>query len=161
MKFSSQEEYGLRCLIQIATHHAAGGMTIPQISEAEGLTESNVAKFMRILRLGGFVEAARGSEGGYRLARTADKILIGDVLATLGGRLFESDFCDKHTGFEKICTHSVACSVRSLWQSVQVAVDRVLNKLTLKDLLGDEGTFLTQIAIPVLDSVQNSTPVKS
>ncbi|HNL27895.1 MAG TPA: Rrf2 family transcriptional regulator, partial [bacterium] len=89
MKFSTQEEYGLRCLLQIARSTNKNGMTIPQISQAEGLSEANVAKMLRILRMGGIIESARGHEGGYRLARTADQIRIGDVLTVLGGRLFD------------------------------------------------------------------------
>ena len=156
MKFSTQEEYGLRCLIQIARHHATGGLTIPEISQAEGLSEANAAKLLRILRIGGFIDSSRGHEGGYTLSRPADQIRVGDALAALGGRLYESDFCEKHTGFEKLCTHNTSCSVRSLWQTVQVAVDTVLNKITVQDMLGTEQAFHTQISIPILQSIENN-----
>jgi Rrf2 family protein len=153
MKFSTQEEYGLRCLIQIARHHASGGLTIPEISQAEGLSEANAAKLLRVLRIGGFVDSSRGHAGGYTLSRPADQIPVGEVLALLGGRLYESDFCEKHTGFEKMCTHNTSCSVRSLWQTVQIAVDKVLHKITVQDMLGSEQTFQTQISIPILQSL--------
>jgi len=91
-----------------------------------------------VLRKGGFAKSARGKEGGYTLARPAEEILIGDVMDALGGRLFESNFCDSHTGQAAICTRSVDCSVRSLWRAVQVAVDQVLSKATLRDLLQNE-----------------------
>jgi DNA-binding IscR family transcriptional regulator len=38
----------------------------------------------------------------------------------------------------KLCTHTVDCSIRSLWQSVQHVVDQMLGKVTLSDLLGGE-----------------------
>jgi DNA-binding IscR family transcriptional regulator len=63
---------------------------------------------------------------------------VGEVLALLGGRLFEGDFCERHTGSEVSCTHTSDCSIRSLWAKVQTAVDRVLSKTTLKDLLAAE-----------------------
>ena len=93
---------------------------------------------LRILRKGGLVRAARGKEGGYALARPPESIVIGDVIDMLGGRLFENNFCDSHAGQAAICTRSVDCSVRSLWRAVQVAVDRVLGKATLRDLLQNE-----------------------
>ena len=34
MKFSSQEEYGLRLLLRIAKSSSSAGMTIPELSEA-------------------------------------------------------------------------------------------------------------------------------
>ena len=93
---------------------------------------------LRVLRKGGFVKAARGKEGGYTLARPAEAIVIGEVIDTLGGRLFESNFCESHTGQVPICTRSVDCSVRSLWRAVQVAVDHVLSRATLRDLQQNE-----------------------
>ncbi len=139
MKFSSQEEYGLRCLLRIGKAEP-NGLTIPEISEMEGLTTAHVAKLLRVLRLGEFIESERGQNGGYKLARTADKIIIGEVLAALGGRLFEAGFCDIHSGISKICTNSIDCSVRSLWGNIQSMLDNVLEKITLKDLLGKEET---------------------
>jgi Rrf2 family protein len=138
MKLSSQEEYGLRCLLQVARHDPEGSVTIPEIARREGLSIPHVAKVMRSLRRGGFVKSVRGQAGGYKLARTPDQINIGEVLAWLGGRLFEPSFCSMHAGMAQLCTHSVGCSIRSLWQSVQHVVDQMLGKVTLLDLLGGE-----------------------
>ena len=138
MKLSSQEEYGLRCLLQVARHDPEGSLTIPEIARAEGLSIPHVAKLMRLLRRGGFVRSARGQAGGYKLARTPDQINIGEALAWLGGRLFEPNFCNIHSGVVKLCTHSVDCSIRSLWRSMQFVIDQMLAKVTLADLLGDE-----------------------
>ncbi|HEY6333430.1 MAG TPA: Rrf2 family transcriptional regulator [Blastocatellia bacterium] len=138
MKLSSNEEYGIRCLLHIARCGDGGSVTIPEISRAEGITPPYVAKLLRILRRSGFIASVRGKAGGYSLSRPADKIVIGEVLAALGGRLFESDFCNKHSGVEIICAHTIDCSVRSLWQTVQNAVDQVLSKMTLKDLTGNQ-----------------------
>lgn len=139
MKLSSNEEYGLRCLVRLAYAGFEGqGLTIPEISQAEGVSPAYAAKILRVLRKGGFVKAARGKEGGYTLARPAEAIVIGDAIGALGGKLFESDFCDSHSGQAAICTRSVDCSVRSLWRAVQVAVDQVLSQTTLRDLLQNE-----------------------
>ncbi|HEX9870830.1 MAG TPA: Rrf2 family transcriptional regulator [Candidatus Tectomicrobia bacterium] len=138
MKLSSQEEYGLRCLLQVARRGPEGSMAIPEIAGIEGLSIPHVAKLMRLLRRGGFVKSVRGQAGGYKLARTPDQINIGEVLAWMGGRLFEPSFCTMHSGMAELCTHSVDCSIRSLWQSVQHVVDQVLGKVTLADLLGGE-----------------------
>jgi Rrf2 family protein len=138
MKLSSQEEYGLRCLLQVARHDPAGSVTIPEISRIEGLSIPHVAKLMRLLRRGGFVKSVRGQAGGYKLARTPDHLNIGEVLAWLGGRLFDPSFCSMHAGMAELCTHSVDCSIRSLWQSVQHVVDQMLGQVTLSQLLGGE-----------------------
>jgi Rrf2 family protein len=139
MKLTANEEYGVRCLVRIGYASEGGsGLTIPEISHAEGVSPAYAAKILRILRKGGFVRAARGKEGGYTLARPAEEIALAEVIGALGGRLFESDFCDSHSGQAAICTRSVDCSVRSLWRAVQVAVDQVLSKATLRDLMRNE-----------------------
>ena len=138
MKLTSQEEYGLRCLLRVGREEAGESLTIPELARAEGISEPNVAKMMRILRRGGFVKSTRGQSGGYALSRPADQIVIGHVLAVLGGRLYEPAFCDGHSGLERLCTHMPDCSIRSVWRMVQQAVDQVLGKITLKDLLRSE-----------------------
>ena len=139
MKFSAQEEYGLRCLLRIAKFYVVEkALTIPEISRAEGLSEHNAGKILRVLRLGGFLESSRGQIGGYTLTRPPEEILVGDVLKALGGRLFDDSFCNTHSGIADICTNSIDCSVRSLWRLIQDSVDAVVAKMTLKDLMGTE-----------------------
>jgi Rrf2 family protein len=139
MKLSSQEEYGLRCLLAVAGA-SNGSITIPELSRVEGLSEANVAKMLRMLRTAGFVAATRGQSGGYTLARPAETIAVGEVLAALGGRLYEPAFCDTHGGgIDRLCTHLSGCSIRTVWQRLQEAVDGVLARLTVKDLLAPEG----------------------
>src|SRR5258706_4430434 len=108
MKLTSHEEYGLRCLIRLGEEGPRGRLTIPEISNAEGVSEAYVGKLLRMLRLGGFVTAARGI-GGYSLARPASQIVLGDVMAVIGGRLFEGKFCWAHTGPMKDFVRSVGC----------------------------------------------------
>lgn len=138
MKLSSQEEYGLRCLLRVGREGTAGSTSISELSRAEGISEPNVAKMMRILREAGFVNSTRGQAGGYALSRPAEDINVGHVLAALGGRLYEPSFCDTHAGVERLCTHMPDCSIRSVWRMLQSAVDQVLGRITLKDLLGSE-----------------------
>lgn len=138
MKLSAQEEYGLRCLLYMARHGEDRSHSIPEISRAEGLSVPNVAKLMRILRLGGLVQSVRGQAGGYTLSRMSDQITVSEVLSLLGGSFYSAHFCDRHAGLEKNCTHSTDCSVRLLWATVQKTLDSILTKTTLRDLLKTE-----------------------
>lgn len=144
MKLSAQEEYGLRCLLRLA-REPAGSLAISEISQVEGISPHYVAKLLRILRRSGFVKSARGQAGGYTLARPASQIVVGEALALLGGRLFEPRFCADHAGSEPMCTNTVDCSIRSLWRTVQLVVDQVLARTTLKDLLSNEQEMTTWV----------------
>ena len=138
MKITSQEEYGLRVLLRIAKCREREGMTIQTLSFAEGLSTPYVAKLTRMLRLAGYINSTPGNKGGYVLSRTAVQININEVLKILGGSLFEKSFCDDYSGILKFCTNSVDCSIRSLWQMVQITIDNLLDKITLEDLIGSE-----------------------
>jgi Rrf2 family iron-sulfur cluster assembly transcriptional regulator len=138
MKITAQEEYGLRILIRIACCKDESGMSIPQLSEAEGMTTPYVAKLTRILRMEGFINSTPGNKGGYVLAFPARNININKVVKALGGSLNDPEFRSSHSGTLKICTHSVDCAARSLWQMVQFNIDQVLDKITLQDLVTTE-----------------------
>lgn len=139
MKITAQEEYGLRILIRIASCNDREGMSIPQLSEAEGLSSHYVAKLTRILRMEGFINSRPGNKGGYILALEPEMININKVLKALGGALFDkARFCGTHSGTQQLCTHSVDCSSRSLWQMIQYIVDNFLDKVTLYDLVSRE-----------------------
>jgi Rrf2 family protein len=138
MKITAQEEYGLRILLRIAACRDKDGMNIPQLSEAEGLSSHYVAKLTRLLRMGGFINSTPGNKGGYVLALPAQEISINNVLKTLGGAIYDKEFCASHAGALKLCTHSVDCSSRSLWQMIQFILDRFLDQVTLYDLINTE-----------------------
>jgi Rrf2 family protein len=155
MKLSTQEEYGLRCLLQIARRGEVASLTIAELSRLERISAPNVAKLMRILRRSGFVRSTRGQAGGYALARPAGEITVGEVLGALGGRLFDAQFCDRHAGVESLCAHLPDCSIRPVLRVVQDVMDQVLGTLTLKSLLGSERDVVSfvsprAVSLPVM-----------
>lgn len=148
MKLSSHEEYGLRCLLQVARQGADGSATIREISREEGISTPYVAKLMRILRQGGLVKAARGKVGGYTLALPPEQIWVADALTVLGGQVYGDDFCERHSGTQISCAHSTGCSIRSLWRNLQGAIDGVLRTTTIQDLLHSGHDTVTATALP-------------
>jgi len=135
MKITAQEEYGLRILLRIAGCKDAEGMSIPQLSDAEGIGPHYVAKLARMLRMEGFINSTPGYKGGYILAKPAKEIIINDVLKSLGGALYDTKFCGSHAGTLNLCVNSVDCSSRSLWKMIQYTMDQLLDKITLADLV--------------------------
>ena len=114
-------------------------MTIADMSEREGISVPNVAKIMRLLRRAELVRSTRGKAGGYTLSRRPSEVSAIDVLSALGGRLFDTGFCDRHAGVSAHCLNTHDCSIRPVLRGLQQAVDQVLGELTLASLLGSEG----------------------
>ncbi len=147
MKLSTQEEFGLRCLVQLG-REAGASLTIAELAQREGISVPNVAKIMRGLRKGGLVKSTRGQAGGYTLARAPEAISIGEVLARLGGRIFDAEFCERHAGIESLCMNLGDCSIRPVLRQLQDVIDQVLGRLTLQSLLGSEGQVMIPTASP-------------
>ncbi|MNT81121.1 hypothetical protein D3C72_2206820 [compost metagenome] len=72
------------------------------------------------------------------MAQPAHQININQVMKVLGGALFSKQFCEEYPGALKLCTNSIDCSIRSLWQMIQLTVDQLLDKVTLQDLINPE-----------------------
>ena len=143
MQILAIEEYGLRCLLQVAFHDPSQPMTAQAIARAEGLGPEYVAKIMRTLRMRGLVVSTRGAAGGYRLARPADQIGVWEAIEALGGEFFPEGFCDCHSGRRRECVHSTDCSLRALWRKVEGTLQAALNAVSLEDLRRDETSMVT------------------
>ncbi len=138
MKITSEDEYGLRILLRIGKCQDMDGMSIPQLSKAEGLSLPYVGKITRSLRMSGLITSTRGHKGGYLLSTPAIEITVNEAIKALGGQLYDANFCGNHSGQFQICTNSVDCSIRSLWTMVQQTVDGLLDNVTLQELIGSE-----------------------
>lgn len=139
MRLTPQEEYGLRCLLQVARlapDEASPPVSIERIADAEGLGYEHAAKIMRLLRRGELVESTRGVHGGYHLARPAERIAVWDALVALDNPLYEGGFCDAFAGQQSSCAHATAsCTLKALWQHVGSTLERGLSQISLADLL--------------------------
>ena len=138
MKITAQVEYGLRIMVRITRCKDEKGLSIRQLSEAEGLSANYVAKLTRILRMKGLINSTRGHMGGYILSKPASDITINHALKALGGRFFDKKFCESHSGILTLCTNSVDCSIRSLWSVMQISLDKLLDEVTLADMVKNE-----------------------
>ena len=137
MKISAQEEYGLRCLLQLATLSAGESLTLPQIASREGISQANAGKLMWLLSKAGFVQATRGTKGGYSLARPASEIHLNEVIKVLDADVL-SKHCENYTGVLDSCVHKGDCGIRPVIVGLHEIVENALSQITLEQLVGTE-----------------------
>jgi Rrf2 family protein len=143
VKVTAQEEYGLRCLVQVAGSTSAEPVTLTEIAGREAMSVPHVAKLMACLRQAGLVESVRGRSGGYVLARPAEQISVYDALRALGERLFDAEYCQRFHGTDdQACVHVGGCTIRSVWSRVEAIVGDVLHQTSIADLLRMEEAVL-------------------
>ena len=138
MKISAQEEYGLRCLLQLARAETIGeSLTLSQLGHLEGISTANAGKLMWILSKAGLVQSTRGTKGGYTLAVPASEIRLNRVIRVLEGEPAESH-CKSYAGVLDACVHTGDCGIRPVIIELHQIVDNALADITLSQLLGTE-----------------------
>ncbi|HVG39308.1 MAG TPA: Rrf2 family transcriptional regulator [Pyrinomonadaceae bacterium] len=147
MKVSAQEEYGLRCLLQLARLGAGESLTLAQIAEREGVSVANAGKLLWLLSKAGLVHSLRGTKGGYQLARPAAEIRLSEIIKVLDEDVLASH-CKSYTGILESCVHTGNCGIRPVIVSLHEIVQAALSEITLAQLVGTEvgvGEMLHQI----------------
>ena len=137
MKISAQEEYGLRCLVQLATLNQDESLTLPQIATREGISAANAGKLMWLLNKAGFVSATRGTKGGYSLARPSSEIYLNEVIKVLDEDEI-GNHCESYTGILDSCVHKGDCGIRPVIVGLHEIVENALSQITLAQLVGTE-----------------------
>ncbi len=137
MKISAQEEYGLRCLLQLAYLPDGESLTLAQIAEREGISVANAGKLLWLLSKAGLVLSMRGNRGGYMLARPASEVRLSEVIKVLDGDLVE-EHCKSYTGVMDVCVHTGDCGIRPVIVGLHEIVQQALSEITLAQLIGTE-----------------------
>jgi Rrf2 family protein len=137
MKVSAQEEYGLRCLVQLAHLKDGESLTLSQIAKREGITVANAGKLLWILNKAGLVHSMRGTKGGYQLARSAGEIRLSEVIKVLDENEVDGH-CRSYTGVLDVCVHTGDCGIRPVIQGLHEIVHGALSRITLAQLVGSE-----------------------
>jgi len=147
MKITAQEEYGLRCLLQLARREPPQQLvSVKEIAEKEGISAAYAEKLLRLLGKGGLVHSMRGIKGGYRLNRSPEQITLGEVIRALG-RVETTDYiCNAFTGAKDECVHFSDCGIRSVWSGLTNYIQRFLDDATLADALGTEYAVSVRLA---------------
>ncbi len=155
MKITSLQEYGLRCLLQLAVAKDMGPQRTTAIAEKEGLSRDYVEKILFQLRKIHIVKSIRGVNGGYVLDKDPDKISIGEVFQALSEQKvrinrIKTDLCKQFPGKENECVHLSQCAIRMLWSMIMHQVYGVLNHLPLSFLVGTEA----EVQVRILEIMQ-------
>ncbi len=138
MKITAQEEYGLRCLLQLARAPQGQLVSVKEIAGWEGLSAANVEKLLRLLAKAGLVHSVRGVKGGYLMNRPAGSVSLGEVIRALGRVETTQHICTSYTGLKAACVHFDDCGIRSVWSGLTHYIQNFLDQTMLDQLLGPE-----------------------
>lgn len=132
MKISTKGRYGLRAMIEIASHDKDDPVSIHTIAERQGLSSRYLEQLLTPLKQAGLVKSVRGAQGGYVLGKDADKITAGDVIRVLEGPISPVECINELQPEE--CERACKCVTRDIWLEIRDAVSKILDSHTLADL---------------------------
>lgn len=145
MKITALEEYGLRCMVQLARGAVDSPMTGAQVAENEGLTSDYAGKLLNLLSQRDLVQSVRGRNGGFVLGRPACEITVADIVRALSNDIFDSEYCERHGGAGSVCVHESSCALRPVWATVSEMITFTLESITLLDLLRSEDQLAQEL----------------
>lgn len=105
-----------------------------ELAELARLELSTVSKVLKPLSHAGLVEAFRGSQGGYRLAKPAAQISLFAVVEAMEGRLGMTECSGEHSH----CEHEPHCGIQGHWQKVNAVIADALRAVNIAEL-GQQG----------------------
>jgi Rrf2 family protein len=131
MKISTKIRYGTRAMLELACHYGEGPIELREIAKREDISLKYLEQVIVPLRTAGLVKSARGSKGGYFLAKHPSEIYLNDLVETLDGPLNLIECLND----PKVCQKVPSCITRDIWQEVSEAIDGVFRSVTLEDMV--------------------------
>jgi len=136
MRISSRGRYALRMMLDIARHGDDGRpVSLAFVSERTGISRSYLEQLAQALRTARLVRGSAGRYGGYRLARPAKEITVGQIIEAAIGPVCVVDCIDDPEG----CPRSEYCECRPVYDLINQRVSEVLDEFTLADLVSRHG----------------------
>jgi Rrf2 family protein len=129
VRISAKEDYALRAALELAI--AGGGpLKREQIAEAQAIPNAFLQNILIELRHAELVEAQRGRDGGFRLARPAGEISLADVVRAVSGPLATV----RGVRPQSVEYAAQAAALRDVWVALRFNIRAILEHVTLADL---------------------------
>lgn len=139
MKISTKGRYGLKAMLYIAINSSDNPVSLRNVSDNEGISESYLEQIVAPLKKAGFLKSIRGANGGYVLAKEPIDISVGDVLRVLEGSLAPVDCIDDEIDNDCLCGSkcSSKCRTKGVWQRIYDSILDTVDGISLQSLLED------------------------
>jgi Rrf2 family iron-sulfur cluster assembly transcriptional regulator len=130
MRLTTKGRFAVTAMLDLAINEADKPVTLAGISERQSISLSYLEQLFSRLRRCGLVKSVRGPGGGYRIAKTLDKISISEIISAVD-ELIDATQC----GGNENCHDEGRCMTHDLWSSLNVKILEYLAGISLADLV--------------------------
>lgn len=127
---SNRCQYALRAVLALAEREGGPPAPIAEIAAAQRIPQRFLEVILRQLKQGGITDSVRGKDGGYRLARPAETITVGEVIRVFEGPLVAGRDAEPEADRFLFCGRVF----EDTWRRVEGALDQVLGDVHFKHL---------------------------
>jgi Rrf2 family cysteine metabolism transcriptional repressor len=131
MKLSTRGRYGLRTLLDLALHQDEGLVLLRDIARRQEFSLPYLEHLIAPLIAAGVVGSTRGARGGVSLLKSPAEVKLGEAVQLLEGSIAPVDCVNNPA----LCRRSAFCVTRDIWVEMNEAMSRVLDSMTLQDLV--------------------------
>lgn len=135
MKISTKGRYALRLMLDLAANYNGEYISLKVISQRQNISNKYLEQIITILSKAGYVKSVRGSNGGYKLAKSPENYTVGMIIRLTEGSLAPVACLE---GEENDCARSESCVTLSVWKKLYKAINEVVDNITLEDLVNEE-----------------------
>lgn len=144
MKISTKGEYGIRAMMELAQHCGEGYVPSAKIAKARKIPENYLHQLLITLRKAGLVRSRRGPQGGHMLSRSPEQINLAEVVTALEGPIEPVDCIQANSVAD--CPFFERCVVRSVWERISQATERILQETDFAQLAKEERRMWASLA---------------
>ena len=119
-------------LIDLAEHQNDGFVALKDIAARQNISKKYLEQIVPVFNKSNILNTNRGFQGGYRLARSADKYTVGEILRLTEGSLAPVA-CLENDPVQ--CERSGECATLHVWQGLSKVINEYLDGITLQDIL--------------------------
>jgi Rrf2 family protein len=130
MRISAKADYALRAAAELAAVEGTGPVKGEAIATAQAIPAKFLEAILTSMRTAGIVASQRGADGGYWLARPADRISVADVIRAVEGPLANV----RGVRPEALEYQGPAAALQDVWIGVRANLRHVLEEVTLADV---------------------------
>ena len=132
MKISTRGKYAIKLMLDLATYNNGEPVKLKDIARRQNISEKYLEQIVALLHKAVLVKSVRGAHGGYKLIYRPEEYTVGRILKAVEGDLSPAD-CVGENGTP--CENKSNCASFLLWEKLGIAINNVLEEITLADML--------------------------
>lgn len=135
MKLTTKSRYGTRLVLDIAVYGKGKPIPLGDIAKRQKISLKYLEQLVGRLKKAGIINSLRGASGGHMLARSAEKITVGDIVRTLEEPAVFVDCALEEDQVCGICNRAGECMSRWVWVEAGRALFDRLDQISIADIL--------------------------